>query len=88
MRYLIAAVKSHPDFDLQLLVGGAHLSRMHGMTIQEIESDLHQAAAQIPISLDQEPQPSMAVLTAETIHGVSDAILRLKTDLSRVGRSL
>ena len=81
MRYLIAAVKRHPDLELQLLVGGAHLSKKHGMTIQEIEADLHQAAAQIYISLDQDPEPSIAGLTAETIHGVSEAILRLKTDL-------
>tara|TARA_Y100001933_G_C18999415_1_gene563979 strand:- start:1198 stop:2322 length:1125 start_codon:yes stop_codon:yes gene_type:complete len=81
MRYLISAIEESSNFNLQLIVGGAHLSKKHGMTVREIEEDQIQPAATIPVGLDQDPQPSMAILTAETIAGVSGAIKRLKPDL-------
>jgi GDP/UDP-N,N'-diacetylbacillosamine 2-epimerase (hydrolysing) len=35
----ISRLAAHPDFDLQLLVGGSHLNPFYGDTIREIEAD-------------------------------------------------
>ena len=62
-------------------MSGSHLSACHGNTLTEIEADGHQAAALVPLSLDQSPAHSMAVLSAEAMAGIADALEKLQPKL-------
>lgn len=81
LRHLIAAIATEPGLELQLIVSGSHLSACHGYTLTEIEADGHQAAAVVPLSLDQSPPHSMAVLSAEAMAGIADALEKLQPQL-------
>ncbi|MDO6351108.1 UDP-N-acetylglucosamine 2-epimerase [Synechococcus sp. YX-04-1] len=81
LRHLIAGIATEPSLKLQLIVSGSHLSAFHGNTLTEIEADGHQAAAQVTLSLDQKPAHSMAVLSAEAMAGVANALEELQPEL-------
>ena len=81
LRHLIAAIANDPVLNLQLIVSGSHLSASHGHTLTEIEADGHQAAALVPLSLDQKPPHSMAALSAEALDGIAQALERLQPEL-------
>jgi GDP/UDP-N,N'-diacetylbacillosamine 2-epimerase (hydrolysing) len=40
MSSVFTAIDEHPDLELQIIVSGAHLSEVHGFTIQEIRKDV------------------------------------------------
>lgn len=81
LRQLVAGIAAEPSLCLQLIVSGSHLSACHGKTVTEIEADGHQAAALVPLSLDQKPANSMAVLSAEAMAGVAAALDALQPEL-------
>ena len=81
LRHLVGGIAADPDLSLQLIVSGSHLSACQGGTLTEIEADGHKAAALVPLSLDQEPPRSMALLSAEALEGVAQALEKLQTDL-------
>ena len=78
LRHLINEITSNKKLQLQLIVSGTHLSKKYGLTIDEITANNHKPDAIVRLSLDQIPQPSMAVLTAEALIGVSKAFETLK----------
>lgn len=78
LRHLIAAIAAEPGLALQLIVSGSHLSERHGSTIAEIEDDGLQPSALVPLSLEANPPPSMAALSAEALAGVGQALERLQ----------
>jgi UDP-hydrolysing UDP-N-acetyl-D-glucosamine 2-epimerase len=78
LRHLIAAIEAEPGLTVQLIVSGSHLSERHGRTVAEIEADGLQPAALVPLSLDADPLPSMAALSAQALAGVGQALERLK----------
>lgn len=80
MRHLIAGIDAEPSLSLQLIVSGSHLSACHGGTLAEIEADGHEAAALVPLSLDQKPPHSMATLSAEAFNGVAQALEQLQPE--------
>ena len=79
LRHLVGGIAADPDLSLQLIVSGSHLSACQGGTLTEIEADGHKAAALVPLSLDQEPPRSMALLSAEALEATSTE--KLQTDL-------
>lgn len=81
MRHLIKAIQDKPSIGLQLMVSGSHLSSCYGRTVAEIEEDGIPISARIPLSLDENPLPSMAILTAEALAGVSAALEQLQPSL-------
>ncbi|MCP9941914.1 UDP-N-acetylglucosamine 2-epimerase (hydrolyzing) [Cyanobium sp. ATX 6E8] len=81
LRHLIKAIDAEPGLALQLIVSGSHLSQRHGSTVAEIEADGTPIAARVPLSLDANPVPSMATLTAEALAGVGKALERLQPGL-------
>ena len=81
LRHLIKAIDAEPGLALQLIVSGSHLSQGHGSTVAEIEADGMPIAARVPLSLDANPVPSMATLTAEALAGVGKALERLQPGL-------
>lgn len=80
LRHLIAGIAAEPSLNLQLIVSGSHLSGNHGGTLAEIEADGHEAAALVPLSLDQKPPHSMAALSAEALDGIAQALERLRPE--------
>lgn len=78
LKHLIRNVDKDPKLQLQLIVSGSHLSELYGQTISEIQADLIQPSALVQLSLDDIPQPSMAILTAEALSGVSNALESLQ----------
>ena len=46
-RPILRAIVDHPGLELELVVTGAHLSPLHGLTVKEIEADGFQIAARI-----------------------------------------
>ena len=80
MRHLVAGIAAAPRLELQLIVSGSHLSAFHGGTLAEIEADGHEAAALVPLSLDQKPPRSMAALSAEALEGIAQALERLQPE--------
>ncbi len=82
LRHLITAIADEPGLRLQLIVSGSHLSTCYGGTIDEIINlDGHRPAALVPLSLDSRPQPSMAILSAQALAGVAEALVSLQPEL-------
>lgn len=78
LRHLIRLINEDQGLELSLIVSGSHLSERYGCTISEIEADGIHPAALVPLSLDSSPQPSMAVLTAEALSGIGQALEKLQ----------
>lgn len=81
LRHLIAAIEADPDLALQLIVSGSHLSERGGRTVAEIKADGFHPAALVPLSLDINPLPLMAALSAEALAGMGQALERLQPHL-------
>lgn len=81
VRRLARRINEDEELELQLVVSGSHLSDRYGRTISEIQGDGIQPAALIPLSLDNSPQPSMAVLTAEALAGVGQSLESLQPQI-------
>jgi len=81
LRHLVRRINEDHDLELQLIVSGSHLSKRYGFTLSEIEADGIQPAALVPLSIDKNPQASMAVLTAEALAGVGQSLERLQPHL-------
>lgn len=81
LRHLVRHISEDHDLELQLVVSGSHLSKRYGFTLSEIEADGIQPAALVPLSLDKNPQPSMAALTAEALAGVSQYLENIQPHL-------
>ena len=54
---------------MQLFLSGSHLSKLYGETINEFIRDNIEPKALIPISIDNDPPPTMSYLTGEIIIG-------------------
>lgn len=46
--HTLLAIKNHPNLNLQLWVGGTHLSQQHGYTLTEIEADGFEVTLRLP----------------------------------------
>ena len=80
LRKLVKEIELDSRFELQLITSGSHLSEVQGRTVKEIEADGIKPKASVLLSLDADPQPSMAFLTAEALLKISEvlAVLRPK----------
>ena len=78
LKDLIRRVELDDRFELQLIVSGSHLSESQGKSVQEIEADGIKSKAAIELSLDINPQPSMAFLAAEVLSKISETLAILK----------
>lgn len=71
---LLAELEASPDFDVALLVTGAHLSERFGMTVREIEADGHRIAARVALPLDDDSQLGVARATGAAVAGIAGAL--------------
>lgn len=80
LRWIMAAIRDDPDFELVTLVTGAHLSPEYGSTFREIESDGFRIDAKVEILLASDSAAGIAKSMGLCALGIADALDRLKPD--------
>ena len=81
LKPLINELSSDNTFDLQLVVTGTHLSRKHGMTVEEIEQDNHPISARVPILDEADSTESLASAMSAALVGFTKEFKSLRPDL-------
>jgi UDP-hydrolysing UDP-N-acetyl-D-glucosamine 2-epimerase len=79
--WIIHELCQAPDFDLQLLVTGMHLSPEFGLTVSEIERDGFVIAQRVECLLSSDSPGGIAKSMAIGLIGMSDAFERLQPDI-------
>ena len=76
-----AAVRSHPDLELRLLVGGTHGSARHGRTIDDVRADGFEPDVVLPWPGDDaSADPPAATQAATTLESVGAALRQVPPD--------
>jgi len=75
---LMCALRDAPDFRLQVLVSGAHLSPEFGLTVQHIRADGFEPDAEVEMLLSADTPTSIAKSMAVGLMGYADALARLR----------
>ncbi|TDX84100.1 UDP-N-acetylglucosamine 2-epimerase [Epilithonimonas xixisoli] len=81
LRPLMTAIKNEPNWQLQILVTGAHLSPEFGLTFQEIEKDGFQIDKKVEMLLSSDTASSIVKSMGLGMIGFSDALRDLNPDL-------
>ncbi len=81
---VIRKVSEDPGLSLQLMATGSHLSRLHGMTVKEIELDGFRIAAKVKLTLSDDSPEAAAFAVAEAVRGFAGEYRRLKPDIITV----
>ena len=80
--WLMKAIEEHDDFQLQLLVSGTHLSKLHGHTIDKVIEDGFQIDVEINLDLSvQDSRLDVTHAMSKATKGVADALQELKPDM-------
>ena len=80
-RPVLRAIERHPELELQLVVGGMHLSPEHGSTISEIEADGRPVAARVEAVPSSDAPVAIADSIGTSVAGFAGAFSRLKPDI-------
>ena len=78
---LLTRLEASADFDVALLVTGAHLSERFGMTVREVEADGHRIAARVVLPLDDDSPLGVARATGVAVSGIALALDAEKPDV-------
>lgn len=78
---VMAELKHHPKFHLQLIVTGAHLSPLFGLTVNEIEQDGFNIDVCVDMQLSGDTAAGITRSMGHAMLGFADAFQRLKPDL-------
>lgn len=78
---LMKAIQQSPDFELQLIVTGMHLSSEFGLTYRQIEADGFVIHEKVEILLSSDTSTGVVKSIGLATIGFSDALQRLKPDL-------
>lgn len=81
MSTLYKEIDRHPNMALELLVTGAHLSSVHGNTIEEIERDGLKIADQIESLIQGDALSSRVKGLAVQLQGMVQSVVRLRPDI-------
>jgi len=79
--WIIHELNEAPDFDLQLLVTGMHLSPEFGLSVSQIERDGFVIAQRVECVLSSDSPGGIAKSMAIGLIGMSDALERLQPDI-------
>ena len=79
--WLINDLNNDPDFDLQLIVSGSHLSPEFGMTYEQIEKDGFTINEKVEILLSSNSAVGVAKSMGLGVLGFSDALNKLQPDI-------
>jgi UDP-hydrolysing UDP-N-acetyl-D-glucosamine 2-epimerase len=80
-RPVLAAIAAHPDLDLKLYVGGMHLRRQFGNTVEEILHDGYPIAAQVDFLLDDDSAAGVAASIGRGVIGFAEAFSDVRPDI-------
>ena len=78
---IIRELAHAPEFDLQLIVSGSHLSSAHGSTVGTIEADGFPIAERVELLSDSDAAADVAKSIGIGVMGFADAYARLAPDL-------
>lgn len=78
---VMKAIRNEPDFTLQVLATGMHLSPEFGLTYKEIERDGFAIDAKVEMLLSSDTPVGIAKSIGIGISGIADALSSLKPDL-------
>lgn len=81
LRPLMMEVMSRPEFTLQIIVSGTHLSVAHGATWREIVADGITIDARVEMTISTNTVEGVASSAAQVLSGVAIALLQLKPDV-------
>ncbi|MFQ5590485.1 MAG: UDP-N-acetylglucosamine 2-epimerase [Phycisphaerae bacterium] len=81
LRSIMKAIDKHPRLRLQLVVGGMHLLKKFGHTVDEIIRDGWRIDARVPMQKGDDSATDQASGLARGIAGVADFCERAKTDI-------
>lgn len=81
---LAAALRDDAQIRLSLIVGGAHLSARHGMTVSEIEAAGFEISARVEMPLDDDSVVGAGASLGAACDGFARAFSGLKPDLAIV----
>ena len=81
LRPLIRAMREEPGLDLQLLVGGSHLSAGQGRTAGEIEADGNPIAALAAVELADDSPAAVCQALGAAVQATGEALGRLGPDI-------
>ncbi len=76
------AIRSHPELELRLIVGGTHLSRWHGQTIRDVRADGFEPDVILPWpgEDDATEDPPAATQAARSLETVGAALRQVPPD--------
>lgn len=80
LRHLLRKLAADPRFELRLVVTGAHLSPVHGHTVDEIRADGFTVDAEVEMLLCGDDRRSAAKSVGLGMIGLADAYGRLKPE--------
>ena len=78
---IIRELSQAPEFDLQLIVSGSHLSPAHGSTVRAIEEDGFPVAERVELLTDSDSAVAIARSIGVGVMGFAEAYARLEPDL-------
>lgn len=81
LRPLILRLQQEPEFEVQLLVTGTHLSQKYGNTVEEIEKDGIPICRKIPILTDGNTAYDISTVMANATVGFAEYFQEQKPDL-------
>jgi UDP-hydrolysing UDP-N-acetyl-D-glucosamine 2-epimerase len=79
--WIIKGLQLEKDVDLQLFVGGMHLSREFGFTVEQIEADGFNITEQLDFLLSSDSSEAIAKSMALALMSASEAFNRYRPDL-------
>jgi len=81
LKWIIDQVTNDSEFELQLVVTGAHLSKEQGNTIDAIKADGYSIVAQIDMKLENKTQESIIRSMGYCSEGLADTFENLNPDI-------
>ena len=78
---LLCGVDGSDLLDLQLIVTGTHLSRRHGHTVDEIETDGFEVAACVDMNIEGDSPAELTRAMGRALIGFADVYARLQPDM-------
>lgn len=79
--WLLKTLQAAPDIHLQIVATGTHLSKVHGQTIRDIESDGFVVDARIPMLLEDDGPSGVTKSLALATMGFADSFASLTPDI-------
>ena len=81
LRWIMEGIRNAPDLELQVLVTGAHLSSVFGLTYREIEADGFRIDRKVDIEIESDTSVAVTRSMGLALQGAGVALQELKPDV-------